>query len=153
MARNQAQNVESVTHGGVTLKVYEVDRRHRKIFSVAHKENGRRQLKQFSDQGAALTWALNRAKEIGGSKAPSLMLPPDDAAIYQRAKKILAGTGKALDEIAREYVDARDTLGGAVRLTMPPPTTLNAACGSFKRQCRKSLTNCSKLERTNLTGM
>jgi integrase len=116
MAREQAQNIESVTHGGVTLKVYEVDRGHRKIFSVAHKENGRRQLKQFSDQGAALTWALNRAKEIGRGKAPSLMLSPDDAAIYQRAKKILAGTGKALDEMAREYVDARDTLGGAVPL-------------------------------------
>ncbi|MCE0497600.1 MAG: site-specific integrase [Methylacidiphilales bacterium] len=116
MAREQAQNVESVTHGGVTLKVYEVDRGHRKIFSVAHKENGRRQLKQFSDQGAALTWALNRAKEIDRGKTPSLMLSPDEAAIYRRAKQILAGTGRALDEVAREYVDARDTLGGAVRL-------------------------------------
>jgi integrase len=116
MARKEAQNTQSVTQGSVTLKIYEVNRGHRTVYSVAHKDGGRRQLKQFGDLGTALTWASNRAKEIDRGKAPSLMLPPDEAAAYQRAKKILAGTGNALDEIAREYVDARDTLGGAVRL-------------------------------------
>jgi hypothetical protein len=106
MARNQAQNTQSVTQGSVTLKIYEVSRGTRTIYSVAHKDGGRRQLKQFSDMAAALTWAAT----------PAFMLSPDEGAMYQRAKQILAGTGKALDEIAREYVDARDTLGGAVRL-------------------------------------
>jgi hypothetical protein len=116
MARKEAQNVETITHGGVTLKVYEVDRGHRTVFSVAHREDGRRLLKQFSDQKSALTWAYDRAKEISRGKAPSLTLAPADAAIYQRAKKLLVGRGKDLDEVAREYADAMDTLGGAVRL-------------------------------------
>ena len=116
MARNQAQNTQYVTQGSVTLKIYEVSRGARTIYSVAHKDGGRRQLKQFSDMEDALTWASNRAKEIDRGKAPAFMLSPDEAAIYQRAKQVLAGTGKGLDEVALEYVDARDTLGGAVRL-------------------------------------
>jgi integrase len=116
MPRKQAQNTQSVTQGSVTLKIYEVSRGTRTVYSVAHKDGGRRQLKQFGDMAAALTWASNRAKEIDRGKAPAFMLSPDEGAMYQRAKQILAGTGKSLDEIAREYVDARDTLGGAVRL-------------------------------------
>jgi len=108
MARKQAQNTQSVTQGSVTLKVYEVNRGNRTLYSVAHKEGGRRQLKQFGDIGTALTWAANRAKEIDRGKAPAFMLSPDEGAMYQRARQILAGTGKSLDEIAREYVDARD---------------------------------------------
>jgi len=116
MARQQAQNIQSVTQGSVTLKVYEVSRGTRTVYSVSHKEGGRRQLKQFGDMVKALTWASNRAKEIDRGKAPAFILSPDEAAMYQRARQILAGTGKSLDEMAREYVDARDTLGGAVRL-------------------------------------
>jgi integrase len=116
MPRELTQNGQSVTHGNVTLKVYEVNRGKRTIFSVAHKENGRRQLKQFTDLASALTWAANRAKEIDRGKAPSVMLSPDDGATYQRTMKILQGIGKPLDAVAREYVDAMDTLGGAARL-------------------------------------
>jgi hypothetical protein len=114
MSRKEEQSVETITH--VTLKVYEVDRGHRKVFSIAHREDGRRLLKQFADQKAALTWALNRAKEISRGKPPSVTLAPTDAVIYQRAKQVLSGTGKDTDKVAQEYVDAMDTLGGAVRL-------------------------------------
>jgi hypothetical protein len=116
MAREAAQNTQSVTHGSVTLKVYPINRGSRTLYSVAHKEGGRRQLKQFGDIGTALTWATNRAKEIDKGKAPAFMLSPDEGAMYQRAKQILAGVGKSLDEVAREYVDAWDTLGGSVKL-------------------------------------
>jgi hypothetical protein len=116
VARDQAQNTQTVTQGSVTLKIYEVSRGNRTIYSVAHQDGGRRQLKQFGDMGKALTWASNRAKEIDRGKAPAFMLSADEGAVYQRAKQILAGIGKDLDEVAREYVDARDTLGGAVRL-------------------------------------
>lgn len=109
MAREQAQNVHSITQGSVTLKIYEVKRGNRILYSVSHKESGRRQLKQFGDIAKALTWASNRAKEIDRGNAPSLVLSPDDGAIYQRAKQIFAGVGKGLDEVAREYVDARDS--------------------------------------------
>jgi integrase len=117
VARSTAQNVEAITHGGVTLKVYEINRGPRRVFSVAHKENGRRLLKQFSDQKEALTWALRRAKEIDHGKARSFVLSPDEGVIYQRAKGIIAKTGKGLDEVARDYVGALDTLGTGVRLS------------------------------------
>jgi hypothetical protein len=114
--REETQNVQLVTHGSVTLKVYEVNRGSRTVFSVAHKLDGHRQLKQFGDLPAALTWASNRAKEIDRSKVPSLILGQDEGATYQRAMEILRGIGKPLDQVAREYVDAVDTLGGSVPL-------------------------------------
>lgn len=117
MASEKAQSVQTVTHGNVTLKVYTVDRSNRTIYAVAHKEGGRRQLKQFSKIETALTWAQNRAKEIDKGKVPSLMLSPTEAALYQRAKQFLAPTKKAIDEAAKEYADARVILGNVVRLT------------------------------------
>lgn len=116
MKREDTQNVQAVTHGNVTLKVYEVNRGNRTVFSVAHKQDGRRQLKQFGELAAALTWASNRAKEIDRGKTPCVMLAPDEGATYRRAMEILRGIGKPLDLVAREYVDAVDTLGGAARL-------------------------------------
>jgi hypothetical protein len=63
-----------------------------------------------------MTWATNRAKEIDRGKAPSIMLSPDEGATYQKAMQILRGIGKPLDAVAREYVDATDTLGGTIGL-------------------------------------
>ncbi len=102
MPREAAQNTQSVIHGSVTLKVYEVNRGNRTLYSVVHKKGERRQLKQFGDIGTALTWAINRAKEIDRGKVPAFMLSPDEGAMYQRTKQILAGVGKSLDEVARE---------------------------------------------------
>jgi hypothetical protein len=116
MKRNQAQNAQAATHGNVTLKIYKVNRGSRTVFSVAHKDNGRRQLKQFGELSAALTWASHRAKEIDRGKALSIMLSPDEGAAYHRAMQILRGIGKPLDLVAREYLDAVDTLGGEVPL-------------------------------------
>jgi integrase len=126
MPRTNTQPSQFVTQGAVTLKVYEVNRGTRKIFSVAHKENGRRQLKQFSDQVAAFDWAARRAKEIDRGHAKAVTLQPDEAAAYGRAKKILTGEGKGLDEVAKEYHEAVAILG--------PVGTLLEACRFYVRR-------------------
>ncbi len=53
MERESTQKVQVVTRGNVTLKVYEVNRGNRVVSSVAHKEDGRRHLKQFGERSAA----------------------------------------------------------------------------------------------------
>ncbi len=116
MTRELTQEPLTVTQGNVTLKIYEVNRGRRTIFSVAHKEDGKRQMKQFSDIESALKWATARAKAIDRGKPISITLSQDEGLIYQRAKRMLAGRGKPLDELVREYLDATKILGEDIKL-------------------------------------
>jgi len=117
MKSEASQSVQTVTHGNVTLKIYEFHRNDKTVYSVAHREGTRRKLKQFRDLGQALTWASNRAKEINQGKSPSVFLSTDEGITYRKAKDIIAGSGKGLDEVAKEYIEARNILGYTVRLT------------------------------------
>jgi len=103
MTRKVAPTSQVVTQGAVTLRVYEVNRGNRTVFSVSHKEEGCCQLKQFSGLEAALNWASRRTKEIDRGQSKSITLEADDAASYEQAKKFLAGSGKTIAEAAREY--------------------------------------------------
>ena len=116
MARELTPGTKVVTHGSVTLKIDEVNRNNRTIYSVSHKENGKRQLKPFGDIGTAMTWAIKRAKKIDKDKIRAVTLSPDEGAVYLKAQQILKSIGKTLNEVAREYVDAHDTLGRLIFL-------------------------------------
>ena len=67
MTRKTTADVHLVTQGAVTLKVYQVNRGERTIFSVSDREHGRRRLRQFGRLEKALGWVFTRA--ILGDKA------------------------------------------------------------------------------------
>jgi integrase len=116
MPRRSTQDVHLVTQGAVTLRVYQVNRGHRTVFSVSDREHGRRKLRQFGRLEKALEWAAARAKELDRGKSPSVMLSTLEGAIYERAKKLVASTGQAIDHVAGEYAEARAILGDKASL-------------------------------------
>jgi integrase len=116
MTRKTMRDVHLVTQGAVTLKVYQVNRGERTIFSVSDREHGRRRLRQFGRLEKALGWAATRAKELDRGKNPSVTLSNVEGAIYERAKKLLAPTGRAIDQVASEYAEVRAILGDEASL-------------------------------------
>jgi integrase len=116
MTRKTTQDVHLVTQGAVTLKVYQVNRGQRTIFSVSDREHGRRRLRQFGRLEKALGWAATRAKELDRGKNPSVTLSNVEGAIYERAKKLIAPTGRAMDQVASEYAEVRAILGETASL-------------------------------------
>jgi integrase len=111
MTRRTTQDVHLVTQGAVTLKVYQINRGERTVFSVSDRDHGRRRLRQFGRLEKALGWAATRAKELDRGKNPSVTLSNVEGAMYERAKKLLAPTGRAMDQVANEYAEARAILG------------------------------------------
>jgi len=117
MSTVNSEKTREIRHGSVTLKIYEINRSNRVLYSVCHKENGRRKYKQFGDIALALQWAENRAKEIDKGKASALMLSHNDGLIYSKAKAFLVGTGKQLDEVVKDAVEANRILEWKVKLS------------------------------------
>jgi integrase len=116
--QKKKSQVELVKEGSVVVRLYTIQRKGRKVFAVAsYLEKGKgRTMKQYNDYAEAKSFARATAQRLSHGQRKVLSLTDEQAFIYERAQAILAGIGQPLDVIARQYVDAVDTLGDASKL-------------------------------------
>ncbi len=117
-APKKKSQVELVKEGSVVVRLYTIQRKGRKVFAVAsYLEKGKgRTMKQYNDYAEAKEFAKATASRLAHGQRRVLSLTDEDAFIYERAQALLKGFGQPFDVIAREYVDAVDTLGDRTKL-------------------------------------
>jgi integrase len=109
---------EPIRAGSVEVKLYTFRRGKRAVYAIAsYLEKGKgRTMKQFADYDDAKAFGRATAERLAHGQRKVLSLTDEDAFIYERAQGILRGIGYPLDVVARDYVDAVDTLGDAKKL-------------------------------------
>ena len=116
--RAKKRKYEPIRVGSVEVKLYTFKRGKRTVYAVAsYIEKGEgRTMKQFSNYDEAKEFGRATAERLAHGQRKVLSLTDDEAFVYERAQAILKGIGQPLDVIARDYVDAVDTLGDRTKL-------------------------------------
>lgn len=103
-----------IRHGNASVKLYKVLNKGRQTFTLAFKgRDGKRTLRQFSDEKAAKQEAETTARRLHEGELQILQLKDADRFVYIAALNALKPTGKRLDLAVSEYVEASTILKGA----------------------------------------
>jgi integrase len=102
-----------VKKGHATVKIYEVQNRDRKNYTVSYVDSAGRQRRNFASLDLAKREAANVADDLNKGDLEALKLTGADKQIYTQAKETIAPTGVPLLSVAHEFARAFDILGGS----------------------------------------
>jgi site-specific recombinase XerD len=101
-----------VKKGNVTVKIYEVTNRNRKLYTVTYlTASAGRVRRSFTDLALAKAEAETIAHNLNSGDLEALKLTGADKQLYTEAQRAIARTGASLIVVANEYARAWDILG------------------------------------------
>lgn len=110
-----------IKRGSVIVKVYPTPTvkgaKKYRAWTVVHHFAGKRVRKKFANKGEAVLEADRIAKNLSEGKTALLSLTTADVATFQRARQLLAATGKSMELAASEYAEAIKELPKGINLT------------------------------------
>lgn len=100
-----------IKKGHASVKIYRVENRGKKMFTVSYRSPAGRQRRMFADLEAARREANTVAANLAGGDLEALKLTGRERQLYVAASEAIQSTGLTLDVVAREFVTAFDILG------------------------------------------
>lgn len=98
--------------GSVTVKVYRVCIKGQTCYQVADYSSGRRRLRTFTQEAAALEQARQLARTLSAGQTQAASLSAQEIAVYARLRELVRPTGLPLEVVVSQFLEAHQLLGG-----------------------------------------